>query len=101
VISARGADRPKLAILTVVAALKAILEQALQLSDDERRELIGQLLRSLEPVDEKDRSAVERVAAWSGELDRRAREIHDGAEELIDGDQALARVRRSVPARRP
>jgi hypothetical protein len=46
-----------------VAALKTILEQALQLSDDERGELIGQLLRSLEPDDGEVLSADEWVAA--------------------------------------
>ena len=83
-----------------VAALNTVLEQALQLSDDERGELIGQLLRSLEPADGDDLTADEWVAAWSRELDRRAREVRDGAVELIDGDKALAGVRRSITARR-
>lgn len=84
-----------------MAALNTVLEQALQLSDDERGELIGQLLRSLEPADGEDLTADEWVAAWSGELGQRAREVRDGAVELIDGDEALAGVRRSITARRP
>ncbi|MBA3455175.1 MAG: addiction module protein [Deltaproteobacteria bacterium] len=84
-----------------MAALKTVLEQALQLSDDERGELIGQLLRSLEPDDGEDLTADEWLAAWSGELDQRAREVREGAVELIDGDEALAGVRRSITARRP
>ena len=76
-------------------------KRALELSDDERGELIGQLLRSLEPADGEDLTADEWLAAWSGELDQRAREVHDGAVELIDGDEALAGVRRSITARRP
>lgn len=84
-----------------VPALSTVLEQALQLSDDERGELIGQLLRSLEPADGEDLTADEWLAAWSGELDQRAREVHDGAVELIDGDEALAGVRRSITSRRP
>jgi hypothetical protein len=85
-----------------VATLQTILEQALQLSDDERGELIGQLLRSLDSdAREKELTADEWRAAWSGELDQRAREVRDGAVELFDGDEALARVRRSITARRP
>lgn len=84
-----------------MAALKTVLEQALQLSDDERGELIGQLLRSLEPDDGEDLIADEWLAAWSAELGQRAREVRDGAVELIDGDEALAGVRRSITARRP
>ncbi len=85
-----------------VAVLNTILEQALQLSDHERGELIGQLLRSLEPdAGEEELSADEWQAAWSIELGQRAREIRKGAVELIDGDEAVAGVRRSITARRP
>ena len=66
-----------------------------------RVRLIGQLLRSLEPADGDDLTAGEWVAAWSRELDQRARGVRDGAVELIDGDEALAGVRRSITARRP
>lgn len=85
-----------------MAALNTVLEQALQLSDDERGELIGQLLRSLEPdAGEEELTADEWQEAWSSELGQRAREVRDGAVELIDGDAALAGVRRSITARRP
>ena len=84
-----------------MAALKTVLEQALQLSDDERGELIGQLLRSLEPGAEEELTSDEWQAAWSSELGQRAREVREGAVELIDGDEALAGVRRSITARRP
>ncbi len=85
-----------------MAALQTVLEQALQLSDDERGELIGQLLRSLEPdAGEETLTTDEWQAAWSGELGQRAREARDGAVELIDGDEALAGVRRSITDRSP
>ncbi len=85
-----------------MGALQTVLEQALQLSDDERGELIGQLLDSLEPdAGEEELTADEWQAAWSGELGQRAREVRDGAVDLIDGDEALAGVRRSITARRP
>lgn len=85
-----------------MAALNTVLEQALQLSDDDRGELIGQLLRSLEPdAGEEELSADDWQAAWSSELGQRAREIREGVVEFVDGDEALAGVRRSITARRP
>lgn len=84
-----------------MAALKTVLEQALQLSDEERGELIAQLVLSLEPSDADELTADEWQAAWSSELDRRVREVRNGAVELVDGDEALAQVRRSLASRRP
>jgi putative addiction module component (TIGR02574 family) len=84
-----------------VAALETVLEQALQLTDDERGELIAHLLRSLEPDDGEAVIGDEWEAAWSTELDNRVREIRDGSTELIDGDAARARVRAAINARRP
>lgn len=84
-----------------MAALKTVLEQALQLSDDERGELIAQLLRSLEPPDADTLTEDEWQAAWSSELDRRVREVRSGDVQLVDGDEALAQVRRSLASRRP
>lgn len=84
-----------------MAALESVLEQALQLSDDERGELIARLLRSLEPDDDEEVVGDEWEAAWSTELDHRVREIRDGSIELIDGDEAIAKVRAAINARRP
>jgi hypothetical protein len=82
--------------------LQNVLEQALQLSDEERGELIGQLLRSLESDDaEPELTPDEWHVAWSTELERRASEVRDEKVELVDGDEALASVRRSLAARRP
>lgn len=39
-------------------------------------------------------------AAWSAELDRRVQEIRQSKVELVDGKEALARVRASIEARR-
>jgi hypothetical protein len=84
-----------------MAALETVLEQALQLTDDERGELIAHLLRSLEPDDGAEVSGDEWEAAWSTELDNRVREIRDGSIELIDGDEAIAKVHAAINARRP
>jgi len=64
------------------AILKPVLEQALQLTDDERGEPIARLLRSLEPDD--------------GEELNRVRDIRDGSIELVNGDEAIARVRAAI-----
>lgn len=84
-----------------MAALETVLEQALQLTDDERGELIARLLRSLEPDDGEEVIGDEWEAAWSTELDNRVREIRDGSIELIDGDEAISKVRAAIDARRP
>lgn len=84
-----------------MAALETVLEQALQLTDDERGELIAQLLRSLEPDDGDEVQGEEWDTAWATELDERVREIREGSVELVDGDEARARVRAAINARRP
>jgi len=84
-----------------MAALETVLEQALQLPDHERGELIARLLRSLEPDDGEEVIGDEWEAAWSTELDKRVREIRDGSIELVDGDEAIAKVRAAIDARGP
>jgi hypothetical protein len=76
-----------------MAALDALLEQALQLTDDQRGTLAVQLLRTLEPTDGEEIAEDEWQAAWSFEIDRRIREVDDGTAELIDGDEVLADAR--------
>ena len=83
-----------------MAALESVLEQALQLTEDERGEVIARLLRSLEPHDGKEVAGEEWEAAWSAELDQRVREIRDGTVQLIDGDEAFAKVRAAIADRR-
>ena len=76
-----------------MAALEAVLEQALQLPDDERGKLAVRLLRTLEPDDGDEVTGDEWQAAWSNEIDRRVREVDDGSAELLDGDEVLADAR--------
>jgi putative addiction module component (TIGR02574 family) len=77
----------------VTPAFEALLEQALQLSDEERGELAMRLLRSLEPEHGDAPVPEEWEAAWSAELDRRVREVREHSVELIEGDDVLARLR--------
>jgi len=83
-----------------MAALEAVLEQALKLSDDERGELVERLLQSLGAEDGDEVTGEAWNAAWSAELDRRVAEVDEGAVELVDGDEALAQVRAAIEARR-
>ena len=84
-----------------MAAIASVLEQALELTEDERGRLIAQLLDSLEPDDDDVVEGEAWESAWSAEIARRAQEVQDGTIELIDGDVALARVRAAVAARKP
>lgn len=77
----------------MISALEGLLEQALKLPEDERGELITQLLLSLEHDDGDEPGAQEWATAWSTELDHRIRQIRDGSVELVDGDEVLAELR--------
>ncbi len=83
-----------------MTAVSTVFEQALQLSDAERSELLAQLLRSFEPDDDDELTSSEWEAAWAAEIGERVREIREGKGELIDGDSALAQVRSALDARR-
>lgn len=83
-----------------MSAVSTVIEQALQLPDAERSELMAQLLRSFEPDDDDELTNGEWEAAWAAEIDERVREIREGRVELIDGDTALAQVRAALAARR-
>lgn len=74
-------------------AFEGLLEQALQLPEKERSELATRLLLSLEPHAADEPTPQEWEAAWSTELDHRIRQIREGAVELVDGDDVLARLR--------
>lgn len=78
----------------VCVTLEALIEQALRLSVEDRRELVTRLLESLddEPTDPGH------VAAWTEVIDRRLQEIADGSVELIDGHVAMAHARDAVVA---
>jgi putative addiction module component (TIGR02574 family) len=76
----------------VSASFKHVVEQALDLTDDERGELAALLLRSLDPRDGGELTTLEWEAAWSAELDRRLQEIREGRVELVDGDEVLAEL---------
>jgi len=80
----RGKLRP-------MAAYDVVLDQALQLSDEERGKLAARLLQSLDP-DDDELSPEQWDDVWSAELDQRVREVREGTVELIDGDEMLAEL---------
>ncbi len=80
---------------------RQVLEQALRLPQRERATLVAELLRTLDDEGDEGLTQEEWEKAWAAEIDRRVREIREGKAELIDGDQALRRVRAGLrPNRR-
>lgn len=65
----------------------AILKQALQLSDEERAELAGALLESLEPPSDADVDA-----AWREEIAKRVAQIDSGAVQMVPWDVVRDRL---------
>ena len=65
-----------------------ILRAALNLPQDARAMLAGQLLESLD-----DAEQTEIDAAWSEEIERRIRDIDEGRVKLIPGEEVLAELR--------
>ena len=77
-----------------------VLQQALRLSQRERAALVAELLRTLDDEGDEGLTQEEWEEAWSAEIDRRVREIREGKAELIDGDEALERVRAGLKPNR-
>ena len=74
----------------MAALLKEIEDQALQLSPQERGELIHRLIVSLEGPAEDTPEAV--AQAWDEEIARRVAEIEAGTVELIPHEQVMAEI---------
>ena len=71
--------------------IREIVEEASQLPYGERVELIEQLIAdTAKDIDPK----IEKV--WGDEVMRRLADIESGKEKLIPGDEAMARVRKSI-----
>ena len=71
--------------------VREIVEEARQLPYGERAELVEQLiLANQQDIDPK----IEK--AWADTALRRLEEIESGKEKLIPGDEAMARVRKTV-----
>jgi putative addiction module component (TIGR02574 family) len=70
-----------------------LLQEAMQLSSDERELLAIELFASLEKEPGYD-------DAWEAEIQRRIKEIDDGTVEMIPGEQVMAELQERLRARR-
>jgi putative addiction module component (TIGR02574 family) len=73
-------------------SLVEIEREGSQLTLDEKAQLISFLIATLEPADEGDIEA-----AWEQEVLSRSKAIQEGRVAPVSADEALARVRRSLP----
>ena len=82
----------------MAALLKEIETQALQLSPQERGELIHRLIVSLEGPAEDTPEAI--VPAWDEEIARRVADMDAGRTEWIPADEVMARLRAKIATAR-
>jgi putative addiction module component (TIGR02574 family) len=73
----------------MAAPREHVIEQALTLRKEDRAELAGVLIRSLEPAPE---AGVDE--AWREEIERRAREIETGAVKTVSWESVRGRLMR-------
>lgn len=78
------------------AILKDIENQALQLSPQERGELIHRLIVSLEGVPEDSPEAI--ANAWDDEIARRVVDMEAGRTQWIPADEVMSRIRAKISA---
>ena len=71
----------------MVATTKELYERAMSLNDEERAELVGLLLESLEMAGD---DGVE--AAWLEEIERRVSELDSGAVKSVPWTEVRSRV---------
>lgn len=69
-----------------------IRDEALRLPIQERARLAGDLISSLDDLEDVDQAAVD--AAWAEEIQRRVNEIRGGKVELLDGNTVMSELRR-------
>lgn len=80
----------------MVAILKEIESQALQLSPPERSELIHRLIVSLEGEPQDTPEAIAR--AWDEEIARRVADMEAGRTQWIPADEVMSRLRAKINA---
>lgn len=78
--------------LNMTRTAKDIVKAAIQLPENERVQVVEQLLASLEPESDEDVDS-----AWAAEIERRSRQIKEGTVSLIPWEevksQAIKRAR--------
>ena len=76
------------------ARAKKVLEEALELSEEERSELVDELIVSLPKFADPE---IEK--AWDEEIERRVREVNEGRVQLIDGEEAFAGLKKKYASK--
>jgi putative addiction module component (TIGR02574 family) len=72
-------------------AAKDIVKAAIRLPEDERLQVVEQLLVSLDSATDKDVDA-----AWAAEIERRSREIKEGTVRPVVWEEVKSRARKRV-----
>jgi putative addiction module component (TIGR02574 family) len=80
----------------MAATLKELETQALQLSPQERGELIHRLITSLEGVSQDSPKAI--ADAWGEEIARRVADMEAGRTQWIAADEVMSRIRARIDA---
>lgn len=80
----------------MAALLNEVENQALQLSPQERSELIHRLIVSLEGPPEDTPEAI--AQAWDKEIARRVADMEAGRTQWIPADEAMSRIRAKISA---
>ena len=80
----------------MAAILKELENQALQLSPQERGELIHRLIVSLESDPEDTPEAI--AQAWDEEIARRVADMEAGRTQWIPADEAMSRIKAKISA---
>ena len=80
----------------MAAILKEIENQALQLSPQERGELIHRLIVSLDGEPEESPEAI--AKAWDEEIARRVADMEAGRTQWTAADEVMARLRTKISA---
>jgi putative addiction module component (TIGR02574 family) len=75
--------------------VEQLTEEILSLPSEARALLADRLVESLDPAEESDVHHL-----WAAEARRRREEVRSGRVKTVPGDEALARVRESLAARR-
>jgi len=68
-----------------------IRSEALRLPPEDRARLAGELINSLDELDEVEQAGVD--AAWAEEIRRRVEQVRERKVELVDGEEVMKELR--------
>ena len=78
-------------------AMQDVLDAALKLPLEERRELLNRIYESICDVEDDGAEAnFEYAAEWTAEIDRRVTEIREGRAKLVSWEDTMTRMRAIV-----